>query len=251
VSETATILGIRFAIGDARSLVALASKGGLIVVPSAPVLVASERDPMLLAALTGADLAIADSGLMVLLWLMFEGQRITRVSGLEYLRQLLDYPGLNLREEIFWVLPNETALSRLLEWLGPERAPSVPQLCYVAPFYTSGNVDDPVLLGLIERLRPSQVIIGLGGGVQEPLGYHTRNSLSYRPAIHCIGAAIGFLTGDQVRIPRWADYLFLGWLFRSLSNPSTFVPRYFRAMRLLPLMWRHRNRPRSSGQTTK
>ena len=37
------------------------------------------------------------------------------------------------------------------------------------------------------------------------------------PAIHCIGAALGFLTGDQVRIPHWADQWILGWLFRGFN----------------------------------
>jgi UDP-N-acetyl-D-mannosaminuronic acid transferase (WecB/TagA/CpsF family) len=64
--------------------------------------------------------------------------------------------------------------------------------------------------------------------------------LDYSPAVHCIGAAIGFLTGDQVRIPNWADRIFLGWLFRSLAQPKTFVPRFWSARNLPWLMWKYR-----------
>jgi UDP-N-acetyl-D-mannosaminuronic acid transferase (WecB/TagA/CpsF family) len=65
------------------------------------------------------------------------------------------------------------------------------------------------------------------------------------PSIHCIGAALGFLSGDQVNIPDWADRLFLGWLFRCLSQPAKFFPRYFKALRLLPLLLNNReNLPR-------
>ena len=45
------------------------------------------------------------------------------------------------------------------------------------------------------------------------------------PAFHCIGGALGFVTGYQVAIPNWADRLYLGWLLRLLSNPKRFLPR--------------------------
>ena len=54
---------------------------------------------------------------------------------------------------------------------------------------------------------------------QERLGLYLKQRLSYRPAIHCIGAAIGFLSGDQVYIPVWADALGMGWLYRTLADP--------------------------------
>ncbi|HEY4283867.1 MAG TPA: WecB/TagA/CpsF family glycosyltransferase, partial [Chthoniobacterales bacterium] len=61
------------------------------------------------------------------------------------------------------------------------------------------------------------------------LGIHLRNNLPYRPAIHCIGAALGFLTGDQVSIPPWADRLYLGWVFRLFAQPRIFIPRLTRS----------------------
>jgi N-acetylglucosaminyldiphosphoundecaprenol N-acetyl-beta-D-mannosaminyltransferase len=76
----------------------------------------------------------------------------------------------------------------------------------------------------------------VGGGVQERLGAYLQANLDQAPAIHCIGAAIGFLSGAQVRIPMWADRWKLGWFFRCLSAPRTFVPRYWDARRLVPLM---------------
>jgi UDP-N-acetyl-D-mannosaminuronic acid transferase (WecB/TagA/CpsF family) len=61
------------------------------------------------------------------------------------------------------------------------------------------------------------------------------------PAIHCIGAAIAFLSGDQVQIPMWADKFYMGWLFRSISEPKRYVPRYWDARKLLRLMMRYRD----------
>jgi UDP-N-acetyl-D-mannosaminuronic acid transferase (WecB/TagA/CpsF family) len=68
-----------------------------------------------------------------------------------------------------------------------------------------------------------------------------KRNLDYLPAIHCIGAAIAFLSGDQVHIPEWADRFYLGWLFRCMSSPRRYVPRYFSAPQLVPLLWRYRD----------
>ena len=68
-------------------------------------------------------------------------------------------------------------------------------------------------------------IIAIGSGAQEKLGYYLRENLSYRPAIHCTGAALGFITGDQKAIPDWADRFYLGWLWRLVAQPRIFIPR--------------------------
>ena len=77
------ILGVRFFVGGAEEAVELGLQGGLVVVPAAPALVELQIDQHYREALLHADLAITDSGLMVLLWRMLTGQRISRVSGSE------------------------------------------------------------------------------------------------------------------------------------------------------------------------
>jgi UDP-N-acetyl-D-mannosaminuronic acid transferase (WecB/TagA/CpsF family) len=110
--------------------------------------------------------------------------------------------------------------------------------CYVAPRYGL-EVEDRNLLALIEQHRPAHVIIAIGSGAQEKLGYYLRENLSYRPAIHCIGAALGFITGDQAAIPEWADRLHLGWLWRLVAQPRVFIPRLSRAFELPSLIWKY------------
>ena len=88
------------------------------------------------------------------------------------------------------------------------------------------------MLALVEQRQPRNVIIAIGNGPQEKLGVYLRDHLSYRPAIHCIGAALGFLTGDQVAIPNWADRFYLGWLLRLFAQPRIFIPRLTRAAAL-------------------
>jgi UDP-N-acetyl-D-mannosaminuronic acid transferase (WecB/TagA/CpsF family) len=353
---TKQILGVRFFSGSPTEAVEAGLRGGLVVVPSAPVLVGIEKDLALRAAVLGADLAITDSGLMVLMWRLLNREKLERVSGLEYLKlllerlrtqpQLLDggysllgggpaapplpdesYPlsgsGTNNKEPVtnnpasktdttnpqpitenasgvFWVMPTAAARDRNLAWLRSQGHPTTADDCYVAPKYEPvGPLIDEALLLVIRERRPAHIIIALGGGVQERVGYAlsqaltvprlsdegyklsgaqeaqlsdggyslsgaitnnaskpitnnpaalaatdneepvTNNCPVYRPGIHCIGAAIGFLSGEQVNIPPWADYFYLGWLFRSLSQPAKFIPRYWRAKRLVWLMIRY------------
>jgi UDP-N-acetyl-D-mannosaminuronic acid transferase (WecB/TagA/CpsF family) len=113
---------------------------------------------------------------------------------------------------------------------------------YVAPFYSAGPISDPAILSWIESSKPPYIIINLGGGVQERLGFYLRENLSYRPSIICVGAAVAFITGLQATIPAWADSWMLGWLFRCLHAPKKFIPRYWKALQLIAILARYRDR---------
>lgn len=236
------ILGVRFFTGTAAGAVARGMRGGLVVVPSAPVLVNAAEDPATQAALLESDLAITDSGLMVLYWNITRRERLRRISGLEYLRLLLQEPPLREPGAILWVMPNPAAIARNARWLAQQGFPVSPDDFYLAPQYPTGPIVDRVLLDLVNARRPAHVIMAIGGNVQERLGLYLKQHASYRPAIHGTGAAIGFLNGDQVRIPGWADRFFLGWLFRCLRSPARFIPRYWNARRLVALLGRFGDR---------
>ncbi|MBC8095554.1 MAG: WecB/TagA/CpsF family glycosyltransferase [Akkermansiaceae bacterium] len=234
------ILGVQFFIGNAPQAVEMGARGGLMVAPAAPALVDLKRDHAYREALLESDLVITDSGFLVLTWnaMMMDG--IQRVSGLEYLRLLLRRPEFSEPDAALWVMPSERSLIRNLGWLRAQGYPVERGNCYIAPHYPAGRITDAALVELINDRRPAHVIIAVGGGVQEKLGLHLKRQCYFQPAIHCIGAAIGFLTGDQVRIPPWADQWTLGWLFRCTAHPSRFVPRYAKAVRLAHMVWKHR-----------
>jgi len=277
------ILGVRFFNGAAPDAVDYITRvGGYTVVPAAPALVKIENDPAYRRALVEADLAIADSGFMVLLWRMLRGRTIARISGLKYLRILLANPRLHVRGSIFLVLPHQSSLEKTLVWLRHERFEIANDDCYIAPKYqrsevrdqrsatlpaepistgkrerlpyisdlpssisdpaspaSSPGIEDPKLVSILESHKPKHVIIGIGGGVQEKLGFYLREHLSYRPAIHCIGAALAFLTGDQKPIPMWADRIYLGWFLRLARAPHHYARRFSSAFRLPGMIWRY------------
>lgn len=238
------ILGIRFFTGSADDAVAIGMEGGLVVAPSAPVLLGLEKDTAHRAAVRGSALAITDSGLMVMLWELLTGEKATRVSGLAYLKLLLRRQELRAPGAVFWVMPAVSTMRRNIEWLSKQGFTVTEDDCYIAPQYdrASGEVSDPALAEILGARRPAHIIMAVGGGVQEKLGASLLKQLAYRPAIHCTGAAIGFLSGEQVRIPMWADRLRLGWLFRCIDEPAKFMPRYWESRKLVSLMLRYHGR---------
>jgi UDP-N-acetyl-D-mannosaminuronic acid transferase (WecB/TagA/CpsF family) len=236
------ILGIDFFDGSAKEAIALMrSNGDLLVVPAAPALKDLDCSPDYRESLLNADLAITDSAFMVLIWNRLQPIPIRRLSGLEYLRELLLEADVRHPGNTFWIMGSPVSAKRNLDWLA-EQGINIPEdHIYMAPMYGNASIDDQALLERLNRLRPQNIIVTIGRGTQERLGLYLKRNLAYRPAIHCIGAAIAFLSGDQVHIPVWADNFYLGWLFRSLAEPKRYVPRYWDARKLLALMLRHRS----------
>ena len=285
-----TILGIRFFAGTVEEAVTRAHQGGLILAPSGPGLAEIPNQPEYAKAVTKADLILPDSGLMILLWHLITGRKIHRLSGLRFLKALLQSDSFGNDGGAFWVMPSQDESNANLKWLIEQNIPVASEETYVAPMYggkdeegemggsgfscggsslalrdggekmgkrppaedlrsrsemgKSGNrrIEDPVLLAVLNENRPRYVLINIGGGVQEKLGYYLRENLDYRPAIICTGAALAFLSGQQAPIPAWADRYYLGWLLRCFKSPTRFVPRYWRAMRLIQVMWKYRER---------
>ena len=238
-AKSARVLGIDFfpgALGDACQRAAL---GGLLTAPSGPGLAYDlVREPAYRRALEASDVVLTDSAFMVLLWRLRTGHRLPRNSGLAFLRIWLNRDEMRRPRATLWVMPTEAELRHTCRWLQTHGYPVDERDFYVAPKYPAGPIADPELLARIEEQRPSVVYLGIGGGVQERLGHSLRDQLSFRPVILCLGAALAFVTGAQVRIPPWVDRWGLGWFWRIASDPSRYFARYFRATRLAWMVFR-------------
>lgn len=246
--EFVTILGVRFFNGSVEDAVERMEHGGLLVVPAAPALKDMDRNVGYREALLNADLCITDSAFMVMIWNRLSKQKIHRLSGLKYLRELLRREDAHAPGNVVWIMAGPASAEKNLAWLR-EQGIEVPRECvYLAPMYAA-EIEDKALLDMLERMRPQHVVVTVGGGTQERLGLYIKRQLSYRASIHCIGAAIAFLSGDQVAIPVWADRFYMGWLLRTLANPKRFGPRYWEARKLLKLMLRYRDQlPELAGE---
>lgn len=276
------MLGIDFFVGTATEAVAHVSKhGGLVVAPAAASFIALQDDPDYRRAIADADLAIADSGWAVLFWRLLRRERLTRISGLALFKALLETPDARIPGNCFWILPSEKAKTKSLEFARVSDYPITADDCYVAPNYSQreqpsltgagapplpegegrarveqipiprADIEDPKLVSIIEQRKPNHIVVGIGGGKQDKLGSYLKHQLNYRPAIYCIGAAPGFVTGDQIIIPMWADRCFVGWIFRFFAQPRTLLPRFWSARRLPGLILRHgRELPKAREQSS-
>ena len=240
---TTPILGIPFFTGAIDDAVARAMAGGLVVAPSGPGLAGDlVRSTAYRDSVCTADLALTDSGFMVMLWRLFTGRKIPRHSGLKFIRAVLDRPELKEPGAIFWVMPSLEDDLKNREWLIANGFQVTEDDVYLAPRYGPGEIEDRELVQRIDARRPKIVMLAIGGGVQERLGYGLRKDLACRPGILCLGAAIAFLSGAQTAIPVWADRWRIGWLLRILSSPKRYLPRYVDALNLVPVLWKYRER---------
>ncbi len=171
------ILGLEFYAGDLPGLVALTPGAGLVVVPSAPVLVDLATDDAHREAVEGGDVALLDSGYLVLLWLLFRREKLPRISGLKYLRALVEDAGFRQPGATFWVMPSAREAQVNLEWLNSRGFRLTPADCYLAPPYPAGPLRDEALADVIRARRPGYIVICLGGGVQERLGWYLKREL--------------------------------------------------------------------------
>jgi UDP-N-acetyl-D-mannosaminuronic acid transferase (WecB/TagA/CpsF family) len=209
-----------------------------MVVPSGPGLATIHRDKPYYNAIVKSDFALPDSGLLILLLKYTKGIRLPKLSGLTFLRHFLGEEVLRSRRCLFLVDPDETEMM-LNHALLCSRGIRIEHADhYVAPIYGPGRVKDPLLLQILENRHPEYILINLGGGIQEKLGLYLKTNLSYRPGIICTGAAIAFLTRRQAAIPALFDALYLGWFLRCVHSPGSFIPRYFKALSLIPLVLR-------------
>src|ERR1700746_482768 len=105
MAATQQILGIRFFSGDVDEAVAsMCRHGGFLVAPSGTCFARLREDKAYRRAVLAADLAIADSGLMVLMWRLLKRESVQRISGLRYLKHLIRKLKGEGNTEVFWIL---------------------------------------------------------------------------------------------------------------------------------------------------
>ena len=229
------IFGIRFINGSYIDAMERLRNGGFMVVPSGPGLATIGKDLRYTEAVQNSDFAIPDSGFMVLLYRMFKGKRIRKLSGAMFIKLFVNEPILKDKNKLFLVDPNieESEFNR--NYLNGIGIPLSRENQYIAPVYDKIAIVDTQLLYILENLKekPKFIVINLGSGIQERLGYYLKNNLSFTTGIICSGAAIAFLTGAQAKIPDWVDKIYCGWLCRIIQNPNLFLNRYIKAFRLL------------------
>ena len=240
-SDVERILGISFFGGTLDEAIERhTANGGYVVIPAAPALLKLNFDEGYRRAMQSADLALADSGSLALLWRMIGGGRLRRISGIAYFKQLFQQGGIQRGQPTFWIFPSEAAKAKAGGWLADHGFRLHDKDCFIANATASSEQNYAILVRL-EEDKPKHVIIAMAGGGQEELALYLRDYLLYRPSIHCIGAALGFLSGDERTIPDWAERNHFGWLFRLFAQPRMILPRVGIAFALMSMVVKYRS----------
>jgi N-acetylglucosaminyldiphosphoundecaprenol N-acetyl-beta-D-mannosaminyltransferase len=235
------VLGISFFTGTVDEAVERHGRnGGYVVIPAAPALIKLNYDEEYRRAMQNADLAIADSGLLVLLWKFAMGRKLRNISGITYFKQLFEHGGVQTGETVFWVFASSVAKEKAVAWLGERGLGVDDRDCFVTVDPPSSSRDYAVLVKIEER-KQKHIVIAMAGGGQEKLALYLRDYLRYRPSIHCIGAALAFVSGEERAIPAWAERRHLGWLLRLLAQPRMFFPRIGIAFALARMIFKYRS----------
>ena len=208
----------------------LHNKSNLLVAPAASALSQIDINKEYHQSLKEADIVILDSGFFCILLRIFKGLSVNRLSGYLFLKKFLS---LNFKKKIkfFLVEPSKKDLIINKSYLNKKKINNITS--YVAPKYNTEKFKDFKLLKKIRQKKPRFIIVNIGGGVQEKLGLYIKKNIKFKCSIICTGAAIAFLTKRQAPINNFIDRLYLGWLIRTLFDPTKFFMRNLSSLKLV------------------
>lgn len=96
---------------------------------------------------------------------------------------------------------------------------------YSPPFRELTTGEEEVVAGMINKLSPDILWVGLGCPKQQLWMFRHKNKLNV-PVMLGIGAAFDFLSGAKKRAPAWIRDNGFEWLFRLVSEPKRLWRRY-------------------------
>lgn len=228
--------GIKFNSFQIKDFTKIISKKGLFVFPSGPGLSTIDQNKQYLFALKNADYVFFDSGFFVILINYIKGINVKKFSGYLFIKLFINYLKKKRNLKILSVDPSFSSLKKNYDFFIKIGLKKKNIINYVAPKYNLTKIEDKNLLKIINKYKPNYVLINIGGGVQEILGYNLKKNSKVKTSIICTGAAISFLTGEQAPINNIVDKLYIGWLLRIIYKPNIFIIRYFKAFKLFILV---------------
>lgn len=190
------------------------------------------KDPAFYDAYTRAGLITAD-GLPVVLAGSLKGKRFGRVTGADLVEPICAKAAQTGKSVyLFGSTPEVLAqASTILRARNPglQIAGAMAPPLGFSPH--SGNAKNA--LEAIAKSGADLCFVALGAPKQEFFADFGKQ-LCPNVSFVCIGAALDFITGAQVRAPRWMQLCGLEWLWRAASNPRRLLQRYVACIAELP-----------------
>lgn len=196
-----------------------------------------EQDESFRAAYAAQDLVVADGNPIV--WVSrLAGKRVDLMPGSELVIPLAQLAA-EKNVSVALIGSSETSLAAAAEAL--KQTAKGLQISYIhAPAYGFDPQGEaaPAILKDVAASGVKLAFLALGAPKQELFAALGRE-LAPKVGFASIGAGLDFLSGTQVRAPKWVRKIAMEWAWRMLSNPRRLFMRYLSCALVLPgLGWR-------------
>jgi len=229
---------IKFYNWNFNKIIKRLNLGGYLVAPAASALVDISNNKIYFESLKKSTVAIFDSGFFCVLLRIFLIFFPKKFSGYLFLKKFLAYKYAK-NKKILLINATDYQGKNNLKLMIANKFKKI--FLFTAPFFSFKKIKSHKLINYINKLKPSYVIINIGGGKQEPLALYIHKNIKFKCTIFCLGGAIDFITGAQAPINEFIDKIYLGWFYRILFNPRVFFFRVFISLRLFYFFKRNYN----------
>jgi exopolysaccharide biosynthesis WecB/TagA/CpsF family protein len=208
-------------------------KFGYVVTPNTDHVIRFYDDPIFRSAYADASYVLLDSRVISRLLRLTRGLRIRVCTGSDLTAKLFR-DVIAADDRVVLIGGSADQAARLAGMFG------LRGIRHHCP--PMGFINDPraveECLEFIEANSPFRYcLLGVGAPQQELIAQNLKRRGRARGLAFCIGASINFLTGSEVRAPRWIQAVGAEWAFRLAQNPGRLARRYLvRGPRILKVL---------------
>jgi N-acetylglucosaminyldiphosphoundecaprenol N-acetyl-beta-D-mannosaminyltransferase len=228
---TVSVLGVPLALTDYERTMDWMDatiqqrRKGYVCVAATHTVVATQDDPELRAAVTGASLVVPDGQPVVWAMNALGGRLTNRVYGPDLMAKFCERSALTGARMFLYGGRNQGALVQLALNLR-RRFPGLQVVGgYSPPFRTLSEEEIDAVVAEINHARADVVWVGIGVPKQEKWMAALRDRLD-APVLVGVGAAFDFHAGLVPQAPAWMQSAGLEWLFRLSKEPRRLWKRY-------------------------
>ena len=184
----------------------------VIVTPNPELIVAAQKDAELKEIVNQADLRVPDGISMVVVSKILGTPLKERVTGIDLMLKLVSVAGIK-GYKIF-LLGSQPGVA---EEAGAKLVAKYPGINVVGTHHGYFKEDIEVIKA-IKDTRPDMLFVGLGPGKQEKWLAQHKAELNV-PLSMVIGGSLDVISERKKRAPKWAQDLYIEWLYRLVTEP--------------------------------
>ena len=197
-----------------------------VLTPNAGQLTTYRKNQDLRDFLSSAQLRLIDGWPLAFAASLAEAKKWPRVTGSDLLPKLFETLDSSTRVGIIGGSDQNQIKAKLKNLY--------PQLNLVLvndEFFADTEDSAKRIAQLCEEHQITILVLALGHPKQEVLAaYLKKYQVASLRVVLCFGASVDFLTGEQIRAPKFLQQIGLEWFYRLATNPKKFIKRYSQAV---------------------